>query len=198
MIALSAALLNILVGSLYGAVSGYYGGKVDMIMYRAYEILNSIPAILWVLLLATIFKPGISAIIIVLALTGWTYCAQMVRARVLEIKQMEYVQCSKTMGAKPGRVILRHLIPNSIGIIIVQMALSVPNAIFTEAMISYIGMGVQPPAASLGTLLSEAGKYIRVTPYQLLFPALFIFLVTFCFNILGDALRDAVDPQIYD
>lgn len=192
----AAGVLNIIIGVLYGGISGYFGGKVDIIMMRIVDILYSIPMMIYVILLMVILGPGLKSIIIALAISFWLTMARIVRGQVLTLKQQEFVLAARTLGASPARIILRHLIPNSMGPIIVTLTLSIPSAIFTESFLSFVGLGISAPKASWGTLASEAIEVLSLYPYQILFPSLAISLTILAFNFLGDGLRDALDPKM--
>ncbi len=196
LIALVATLINVIIGVLYGGISGYFGGRVDMLMMRGVEIIYTIPDLLWVIMLMVIMGPGLKTIIIAIAITGWGSMARLVRGQVLQLKQSEYVMASKTLGGGFGRIIFKHLIPNTMGPIIIDLTFSIPSAIFTEASLSYLGLGIPVPLASWGTLANEGAKMLLLFPYQLLFPALLISLTMLGFNLLGDGLRDALDPRL--
>lgn len=192
----AASLLNLIIGVLYGGISGYVGGLTDNIMMRLVDVLLSIPMMLYVILLIVIFKPGLTTIIIALAISYWLGMARIVRGEVLQLKQQEFVLAARTLGASPSRIILRHLIPNCMGPIIVTLTMSVPSAIFTEAFLSYIGLGVSVPMASWGTLCNDAMQGYLIYPYQMFFPAMAICITILGFNFLGDGLRDALDPKM--
>lgn len=192
----AASILNITIGVLYGGIAGYFGGKIDNFMMRIVDILYSIPMIIYVILLMLILKAGLGSIIMALAISYWTSMARIVRAQILSLKQQEFVLAAKTLGASDMRILLRHLIPNSMGPIIVTLTLTIPSAIFTESFLSFIGLGVSAPMASWGTLASEAMEGYQLYPYQLFFPALAICLTIFAFQLLGDGLRDALDPKM--
>ncbi|MTK11278.1 MAG: ABC transporter permease [Clostridiaceae bacterium] len=192
----AASLLNIVIGILYGGIAGYFGGKIDNIMMRIVDILYSIPMTIYVILLMVIFGAGLKSIIIALAIAYWLTMARIVRGQIMSLKQQEFVLAAKTLGASPMRILLRHLIPNCMGPIIVTLTLSVPDAIFTESFLSFIGLGVSAPQASWGTLASEALEGFQLYPTQLFFPALAICLTILAFNLLGDGLRDALDPKM--
>lgn len=191
-----ASILNLVIGVLYGGISGYFGGKVDLIMMRIVDILYSIPMMIYVILLMLVFGAGLGSVLIALAIAYWLSMARIVRAQILSLKQQEFVLAARTLGASNSRILLRHLIPNSMGPIIVTLTLSVPSAIFTESFLSFIGLGVSAPKASWGSLASEALEGFLLYPYQLLFPALAISLTILAFNFLGDGLRDALDPKM--
>ena len=195
-IGIAAALINLLVGALYGGISGYFGGRVDNIMMRFVEVINGIPYMIVVILLLVVMEPGIGTIVIAYAATGWTGMARLVRGQVLQLKEQEYILSAQVLGAQSWRIILRHLLPNSLSVIMVQMTLTIPSAIFTEAFLSYIGLGVKIPLASWGTLCNEGAQYFRTSPHMLFIPALFICLTMLSFNLLGDALRDVLDPRM--
>ncbi len=195
-IAFVAAIVNLAIGVIYGGVSGYFGGRVDLVMMRIVEILYSVPDLLWVILLMVVMGPGLHTIIIAISITGWGSMARVVRGQVLQLKQSEYVMAARTLGAQGRRIILKHLIPNAMGPIIIELTFSIPNAIFTEATLSYLGLGVPVPLASWGTLANEGSRMLLLMPYQLFFPALLISMTMLGFNLLGDGLRDALDPKL--
>ncbi|MEG1857121.1 MAG: ABC transporter permease [Pseudoflavonifractor sp.] len=195
-IACVATLINLVIGVIYGGISGYFGGRTDMIMMRVVEIVYSVPDLLWVILLMVVMGPGLHTIIIAISVTGWGSMARIVRGQVLQLKQSEYVMASRTLGGRARRIISKHLIPNTLGPIIIELTFSIPGAIFTEATLSYLGLGVPVPLASWGTLANEGARVMQLFPYQLLFPALLISLTMLAFNLLGDGLRDALDPKL--
>ena len=195
-IALVATLINVVIGVLYGGISGYFGGKVDMLMMRGVEIIYTIPDLLWVIMLMVVMGSGLNTIIIAIAITGWGSMARLVRGQILQLKQSEYVMASRTLGGGFRHIILKHLIPNLMGPIIIDLTFSIPSAIFTEASLSYLGMGLPVPLASWGTLANDGANMLLLYPYQLLFPALLISLTMLSFNMLGDGLRDALDPRL--
>jgi oligopeptide transport system permease protein len=195
-IAVVAVFLNCFLGILYGGVSGYFGGVVDLVMMRFCEIISSVPSMLWIILLTLILKPGIMSIIIALALTGWVGEARLFRGQVLQIRELEYVLASRTLGAKPLWIIFKHLFPNALSPIITSMAFAIPGAIFAEAFLSYIGLGIPMPFASWGVLASDGAGKIMEYPYQLVFPALLICITMLAFNLIGDGLRDSLDPRL--
>lgn len=190
------AILNFSIGVLYGGISGYIGGNVDNIMMRITEILFSIPYLLWVIMLMVVLGQGLLTIIIALTIAGWGGMARLVRGQVLQLKEMEFVMAAKTLGADAGRIITKHLIPNTIGVIIVSITFAIPQAIFAEAFLSFIGLGIPVPEASLGTLSKDGTRMLLIHPYQLLFPSLVISAIMLAFQIFGDGLRDALDPRL--
>lgn len=195
-IGIIAAIIDLVIGVIYGGISAYYGGKVDEVMQRTIEIVYAIPFLLIAILLIMVIGSGIPSIILAMAITGWVPMARLVRGQMLTLKEQEFVLASRTLGASPMRIIMRSLIPNALGIIIVQITFVVPAAIFTEAFLSFIGLGVKPPLASLGNLLSDGANYIRLYPHRLIFPTIIFSLILLSFNLLGDGLRDALDPKM--
>jgi oligopeptide transport system permease protein len=196
LIAVVAALIDLVIGVLYGGIAAYYGGKVDNIMMRFLEIVIGIPNLVVVILMILILEPGLWAIIIALTITGWTSMARIVRGEILKLKGQEFVLAARTLGAPDKRLILRHLIPNVMGLIIVNTMFSIPSAIFFESFLSFIGLGLPSPAASLGTLINDGFAALQTTPSILVFPAVIISLIMIGFNILGDGVRDAFDPRL--
>lgn len=200
-IAVVAALINLVIGVLYGGIAGFFGGKVDNILMRIVDIIYSIPLTIYVIILMTILnKPGsggsgLWTIILALSISYWIGMARIVRGDVLQLKQQEFVLAAKALGASNTRILIRHLIPNCIGSIMVTMTLLIPEAVFTEAFLSFIGLGLVPPKASLGTLANEAMQAIYTSPYQLVFPAAMICLIILGFNLFGDGLNQALDPK---
>lgn len=195
-IGLMAALIDLCIGVIYGGVSGYVGGTVDNVMMRIVDILYGIPYLLIVILLMVVMGPGLVTIIVALSATGWVGMARIVRGQVLQLKTSEYVLAAHTMGAKVPYIIRKHLLPNMMGIIIVQVTFTVPSAIFAEAFLSFLGLGVQPPLASWGVMANDAVPTILSGHWwRLFYPAFFISLTMLAFNIVGDGLRDAFDPK---
>ena len=195
-IALVAVLCDMAVGMVYGLLSGYYGGKVDLLLQRFAEIVNSIPSLVIVTLLLIVLAPGLQTITLALILTGWVGMSRIARAQMLKLKQQEFVLASRTLGAKPRRIIFREILPNSISQMITNTMFSVPSAIFTEAFLSFVGLGVPAPMCSLGSLISDAYRVFTIYPYQILPPVIVLALLMMSFNLLGDGLRDALDPKM--
>jgi len=192
-----AALIDFLVGVLYGGISAIKGGRTDNIMMRIAEVLYAIPYLLMVILVMIAMKRGIWPIIIAMTITGWIPMARLVRGQVLQLKELEFVHAANAMGANMGRILRKHMIPNTLGPILVNLTLTVPTAIFAEATLSYLGLGVQPPQASWGTLVNDALGSIHIgNLYQLYIPAILISLTMLAFNVFGDGLRDALDPRL--
>ncbi|WP_010648489.1 oligopeptide ABC transporter permease [Oceanobacillus massiliensis] len=196
-IALVAAVIDLVVGVAYGGISAYYGGKVDNIMQRIIEVLVGIPNLVIILLMVIVLKPGITSIIIALSLTGWIGMARIVRGEVLKLKNQEFVLAARTLGTPDRKIILKHLVPNISGIIIINTMFTIPSAIFFEAFLSFIGLGLVPPDASLGTLINTGFDNLRLYPYLLVFPAVLISIIMIAFNLIGDGLRDAFDPKMH-
>ncbi len=195
-IGIVASLINLGIGVFYGGISGYFGGRVDSIMMRLVDILYGIPLLLYVILLMVVLKPGLMNVFLALGLVYWLRMARIVRAQVLSLKELEYILAARVLGASHRRLIFGHLLPNSLGPIIITLTLSIPEAIFTEAFLSFIGLGVSAPMASWGVLASEGVVTLRSYPFQLLSPAIAISLTMLGFNFLGDGLRDALDPRM--
>lgn len=195
-IAVTAVFINCIIGIIYGGISGYAGGKVDNLMMRIIEVINGIPYLIIVILLMMVLKPGVMTMVVAYAAVGWTGMARLVRGQVMSLKQQDYVVAARVMGAKPMRVIFKHLIPNTLSVVIVNITLAIPNVIFTEAFLSYIGLGVPVPKSSWGILASEGSAVFQTYPSQLLIPAICISLTMLSFNLLGDGLRDALDPRL--
>ncbi|WP_082234918.1 ABC transporter permease [Halobacillus massiliensis] len=196
-VGLMAALIDFFIGVTYGGISGYKGGRTDNIMMRIIEVLYGLPYLLVVILLLVVMGPSLMTIIIALTVTGWVGMARIVRGQVLQIKQNEYVLASQSFGAKTKRIIQKNLLPNTMGPIIVQMTLTVPTAIFAEAFLSFLGLGIQSPFASWGVMANDAlGTILSGHWWRLFFPAFFISATMFAFNVLGDGLQDALDPKL--
>ncbi|RKQ34366.1 ABC transporter permease [Oceanobacillus halophilus] len=196
-VGLVAALIDVFIGIIYGGISGYKGGRTDNIMMRIIEILYGIPSLLVTILLLVVMGPSLFTIILALTITGWVGMARIVRGQVLQIKNYEYVLASQSFGGKTARIIRKHLLPNTMGPIIVQMTLSVPSAIFAEAFLSFIGLGIQSPYASWGVMANDSlGAILSGNWWTLFFPAFFISFTMFAFNVLGDGLQDALDPKL--
>lgn len=196
LIALVAAVLDLAVGVLYGAVSALLGGRVDAIMQRIIEILVGIPSLIIVILFMMAFPAGVGTIIAALSITGWVNMARLVRAEILKLKNQEFVMASHVLGSSNFYIIMKDLIPNTVGIIVIQVMFTIPSAIFTEAFLSFIGIGLAEPQASLGVLINGGYQVLQNYPHVLVAPAIIIVLIMVCFSVLGDGLRDALDPQM--
>lgn len=196
LIAFSTAIIDFFLGVIYGGVSGYFGGTTDIIMMRLLEILNGIPYLLIVILLMLVMEPGVTTIIIAYSIVGWIPMARLVRGQVVSLKQQEFVSAAEALGASAGRIIARHLLPNTLSVVIVRVTLSIPGAIFTEAWLSYLGLGVPLPMCSWGSLAQAGIENFRMYPWQLMIPAICISVTMLAFNLFGDGLRDAFDPKL--
>ncbi len=197
-IAFSAALFDLTIGIIYGMVSGWYDGKVDMVMQRILEIMSGIPNLVILVLMLLFLQPGIGSIILALGLTGWITMARVVRAQTLKQKSQEYILAAKVLGQNFPKIALKHLLPNISGVIIVQTMFTIPSAIFFEAFLSFLGIGVPSPSASLGSLINDGYKTFRFLPHLMWFPAIVLCLLMISFNLFADGLRDAFDPKQKD
>ncbi len=206
-----AAIMVLIIGTIYGAISGYAGGRTDLIMMRIVDIIYSLPDILIMILLAVVFKETVDfsslpvigklgtnmvSMFIVFGLLYWVGMARLVRGQILTIKENEYVLAAKSMGASSGRIIRKHILPNCLSVIIITTAQEIPAAIFTESYLSFIGLGVALPMPSLGSLANAARSGMQSYPWKLVFPAVMIILIVLSFNLIGDAMRDAFDPKL--
>lgn len=190
-----ASLINVCIGVLYGGIAGLVGGRVDRLMMHIVDVLYSIPMLLYVILLMVVFKPGLLNIYLALGIAYWLNMARIVRGQILSLKEQDYVLAARSCGTSTWQILRRHMIPNCVGPIIVTLTLSIPDAIFTEAFLSFIGLGVSAPMASWGVLASEGINSMRSYPFQLFFPAVALCVTMLGFMFLGDGLRDALDPQ---
>lgn len=206
-----ASIIVLIIGMLYGSISGYLGGKVDLIMMRIVDIIYSLPDMLMIILLSVVLNEVLKfssrsilaklgtnmvSLFIVFGLLYWVGMARLIRGQILSIKENEYVLASKSIGAKPGRIIRKHILPNCLSVIIISTALQIPSAIFTESFLSFVGIGVKAPMPSLGSLANAAREGLQSYPYKLVFPAIVICLIVLSLNLLGDGLRDAFDPKL--
>ncbi|MDM5297525.1 ABC transporter permease [Bacillus pumilus] len=198
LIAVVAAVIDLIIGVAYGAISGYFGGKIDNVMQRILEILMGIPNLIVVILMILILKPGIIPIIIALSITGWISMARVVRAQVMKLKEQEYVLAARTLGLNNFKIIFKHMLPNLTGVMIINTMFTIPSAIFFEAFLSFIGLGLQEPQASLGTLIDDGFKSMIAFPYQMVYPAIIISVIMIVFNLVADGVRDALDPKMKD
>ena len=196
MVALMATLVNMVIGILYGGIAGYAGGTVDTVMMRIVDIISTIPLTLYVILIMQVLGSGLQSIVVALGSVYWVDMARVVRGQILSLKQQEFVVAAKTIGSSPKTILFEHLIPNALGSILVTMTMLIPSAIFMEAFLGYLGIGLQPPLASLGTMCNDASANLRTSPHELLVPALMICAIMFAFNFVGDGLRDALDPKL--
>ncbi len=195
-IAVAAAIIDMIIGMSYGLISGYFGGKVDMVLQRILEIANGIPRLVIVTLLLLVFKPGMITIIVALMLTEWVGMSRIARAEMLKLKEQEFVLASRTLGAGSMHIIFSEVLPNIIGPIITQVMFSIPTAIFTEAFLSFVGLGIPVPRCSLGSLISEGFNSFTTHPYQIIPPIVVMALLMLSFNLVADGLREALDPKL--
>ena len=195
LVAITAALTNLLIGVLFGSASAYFGGMTDSVMMRIVDIISTLPLTLYVILIMVFLGSGLTSIIAALGSVYWVNMARVVRGEVLSLKERDFVLASKTIGSSTWTILSRHLIPNAMGPILVTMTMLIPQAIFMEAFLSFIGLGIAPPLSSLGTMCNDALTTLRTSPYQLFEPALLICILMFGFNFVGDGLRDALDPK---
>lgn len=191
-----AALLDIFIGVVYGAISGFFGGRVDNVMQRIIEIVASIPTLIVVILFVLIFEPSIWTIILAMAITGWIGMSRVVRGEFLKLKTQEFVMASRTLGSSKLKLIFKHILPNTLGAIVVTSMFTVPNAIFFEAFLSFIGIGVPAPRTSLGSLVNDGRAMLLIHPHELFIPALVLSLLILFFYLFSDGLRDAFDPKM--
>ncbi len=206
-----ASIIVLIIGMLYGSISGYLGGKVDLIMMRIVDIIYSLPDMLMIILLSVVlnevlkFKSGsflaklgtnMVSLFIVFGLLYWVGMARLIRGQILSIKENEYVLAARSIGAKPGRIIRKHILPNCLSVIIISTALQIPSAIFTESFLSFVGIGVKAPMPSLGSLANAARAGLQSYPYKLVFPAIVICIIVLSLNLIGDGMRDAFDPKL--
>lgn len=190
-----ATLVSMVIGVFYGAVAGYIGGKIDSLMMRFVDILYALPFTIFVILLMVVFGRNIILLFIAIGAVEWLTMARIVRVQVQSLKRQEFVDAAISVGSSQGRIILRHLIPNSLGPIIIYATLTIPAVMLLEAVLSFLGLGVQPPMSSWGLLIKEGAEKMEVYPWLLLFPVFFFSLTLFSLNFLGDGLRDALDPK---
>ena len=195
LVGLVGTLVSLLIGVSYGAIAGYRGGRTDEVMMRAVDVLYSLPYIFLVILLLVFFSRSILMLFVALGLVQWLTMARIVRGQVLSLKQQNFVEAARALGAGDSAIIFRHIVPNTLGPVIVYTTLTVPAVILQEAFLSFLGLGVQPPAASWGTLVSDGARLLALFPWLVIFPGLALSLTLFCFNFLGDGLRDALDPH---
>lgn len=191
-----AALLDIFIGVVYGAISGFFGGRVDNVMQRIIEIVASIPTLIVVILFVLIFEPSIWTIILAMAITGWIGMSRVVRGEFLKLKTQEFVMASRTLGSSKLKLIFKHILPNTLGAIVVTSMFTVPSAIFFEAFLSFIGIGVPAPKTSLGSLVNDGRAMLLIHPHELFIPATVLSLLILFFYLFSDGLRDAFDPKM--
>ena len=195
MVGLVATSVSLVIGVTYGAVAGYMGGRVDNVMMRFVDILYSLPFMFFVIILMVIFGRHIFLIFVALGAVEWLTMARIVRGQTMAIKKKEFIEAAHASGVSTAKIIFRHIVPNVLGPVIVYMTLTIPQVILTESFLSFLGLGVQEPMTSWGVLISEGAKVMESAPWMLAFPAIFLAVTLFCFNFIGDGLRDALDPK---
>lgn len=194
-VGLVATLVSLLIGVLYGATAGYLGGRIDALMMRIVDILYSLPFIFFVIILMVVFDRNLILLFVAVGAVEWLTMARIVRGQTLSIKQKEFIEAARAAGVSGFGIIRRHIIPNTVGPVVVYVTLTVPTVILVESFLSFLGLGVQEPLTSWGTLISEGAAQMEIATWTLVFPALFMAVTLFCFNFIGDGLRDALDPR---
>jgi oligopeptide transport system permease protein len=189
------AMLSLVIGTIYGSISGYAGGKVDTVLMRMADVLYALPSILVTVLIMLVVGRGPVGIFIALGIVGWIGGARLVRGQVLQAKEMTYVEAARSLGVRQSRILFQHILPNILGPVIVNLTFDIPQNILSESFLSFVGLGLEPPYASWGTLANEGWRAYRTYPYLIIFPGVVLFLTILAFNFLGDGLRDALDPQ---
>ncbi len=191
-----STILNTVIGGLVGGISGYYGGTLDSVLMRIIDILYGIPYLIVAILVMVVLGTGITSLIVAMVIVGWIGTARFVRGEVLRLKEQDFIAAAKVLGVNDFTIIVKHIIPNVMGLIITNLTMAVPKAIFNEAFLSYIGLGIAPPECSWGILAKAGVKMLRIYPYQLFIPSFFICTTMLALNLLGDGLRDALDPRL--
>ena len=194
-VGLVATFVSLVIGVLYGAVAGYAGGRLDGLMMRIVDVLYSLPFIFFVIILMVMFDRNFILLFVAIGAVEWLTMARIVRGQTLSIKQKEFIEAARAAGVSPFRIIIRHVIPNVVGPVMVYVTLTVPGVILTESFLSFLGLGIQEPLTSWGVLISDGADQMETAPWMLLFPAIFMTVTLFCFNFIGDGLRDALDPK---
>lgn len=195
LVAIVASIVSLVIGVIYGAIAGYAGGRVDAVMMRIVDTLYALPFIFFVILLMVYFERNFLLIFVAIGAINWLDMARIVRGQTLSLKEREFVDAARLMGVSPLRIVLRHITPNLLGVVVVYVTLTVPQAMLMESFLSYLGLGVQDPAASLGSLVDLGVEQMERAPYVLLIPASFLAVILLAFNFLGDGLRDLLDPR---
>lgn len=195
-IGMISALVNMCVGAVIGGLCGYYGGKLDMIVMRIVDILYGIPSLIITILVMMVLGKGVAPLIVAMCIVGWIGTCRFVRGEVYRLKEQDFVMAAKVLGVSDIIIILRHIIPNIMGMLVTNLCMAIPGAIFQEAFLSYIGLGIAPPNCSWGVLAKEGIQYLRIHPHEIVIPAFFICTTMLALNLLGDGLRDAVDPKL--
>ena len=191
-----AAFLNAVIGTFVGGISGYFGGKLDMAIMRLVDVLYGIPGLIVTILVMLVIGRGVTSLVVAMVIVGWIGSCRFVRGEILRLKEQDFVLAARVLGVPSIVIVVKHLIPNILGLIITNLTMAIPGAIFNEAFLSFIGLGVAPPTASWGILAKEGIKMLRSAPIQLLIPAFFICTTVLALNLLGDGLRDAFDPRL--
>ena len=197
LVALVCSFIQIAVGCAYGGTMAYFGGVVDNVMMRIVEIITSFPSLLITLLIMMVLGKSVGGLLVAMCITSWCGTARQMRGQLMQLRESEYVQAAQMIGASPARIITKHLLPNTVSILILNLCSSIPSYIFTEASLSFLGMGLSSDVISLGVLISEGKAKLSFYPWQLFFPAVVLCLAVLAFNLLGDALRDALDPRTH-
>ena len=195
LVGIAATLVSLVIGVAYGAVAGYIGGRVDQVMMRTVDILYALPFMFFVILLMVFFGRNVLLIFVAIGAINWLDMARIVRGQTLSLKQREFVEAARAGGVTSTRIIRRHIVPNLLGVVVVYVTLTIPQVILVESFLSFLGLGVQEPMTSWGVLVNEGAQEMENAPWMLIFPALFLALTLFCFNFIGDGLRDALDPR---
>ncbi|NNE91626.1 MAG: ABC transporter permease [Verrucomicrobiales bacterium] len=195
MVGFLATLVSMTIGVVYGSVAGFFGGRLDSVMMRIVDILYALPFMIFVIILTTFFGNKLWLLFIAIGAVEWLTMARIVRGQVMSLKKMEFVEAARSLGLGNWKLIFRHLIPNTLGPVIIYTTLTVPAVMLLESVLSFLGLGVMPPDSSWGTLIKEGADRMLTTPWLLIFPALFFSATLFCLNFLGDGLRDALDPK---
>lgn len=195
MVALVATFVSLVIGVVYGAIAGYAGGKVDAVMMRLVDTLYALPFIFFVILLMVYFGQNFLLIFVAIGAVNWLDMARIVRGQTLGLKEREFVESARLIGVSPARIIFRHITPNLLGVVVVYVTLTVPQAILIESFMSFLGLGIQEPKTSLGSLVNNGIRHMENAPWVLLIPASLLALILMCFNFLGDGLRDQLDPK---
>ena len=194
-VGLVATIVSLVIGVLYGATAGYLGGRIDNLMMRVVDVLYSLPFIFFVIILMVVFDRNFILLFVAIGAVEWLTMARIVRGQTLSIKQKEFIEAARAAGVGPFGIITRHIIPNVVGPVVVYVTLTVPTVILMESFLSFLGLGIQEPLTSWGVLISDGADQMETAPWMLLFPALFMAVTLFCFNFIGDGLRDAMDPK---
>jgi len=195
MVGLVATMVSVIIGVSYGSISGFVGGKTDAIMMRAVDVLYAMPFLFFVILLMVFFGRSIFLIFVAIGAVNWLDIARIVRGQTLNLKGKEFIDAAKAGGATTARIVFKHIVPNLLGLVVVYVALTVPQVILVESFLSFLGLGVQEPMTSWGALVNQGARQMETSPWMLLFPGIFLATTLFCFNFIGDGLRDALDPK---